>query len=206
MTTNTPTESATDLEMSQGYSLSPEEFDEIDTILDDLRTRHDEIPQWEFCEGFMAALVVCRRPIAVDEYFPVLLDMEVPAPGEAGGFTDAAQAARFMALWTRRWDDVVRGLGVEINGLDDENAYHPEVMDVRGAVASLPEEDRAKMEGEDLPSFGQVWALALCSLWNPGRKNGPPRATKRRKVAGRFLASHRRAHRRRHRRTHHFGV
>lgn len=161
MTTNLPNDASADASETPEHTLSPQEFDEIDTILDDLRTRHDEIPQWEFCEGFMAALVVCRRPIAPQEYFPVLLDMELPVPGEAGGFADAAQAARFMELWTRRWDDVVRGLAVEIKGLDDENAYHPEVMDVRGAVAGLPEADRAAMEGEDLPSFGQVWALGF---------------------------------------------
>ena len=39
----------------------PEDFDALDDILDDLRTRNDETPQWEFCEGFMAALVCCRR-------------------------------------------------------------------------------------------------------------------------------------------------
>ncbi|HEX5805780.1 MAG TPA: zinc chelation protein SecC, partial [Macromonas sp.] len=36
--------------------LSPDDFDALDAILDDLRTRLDEVPQWEFCEGFMAAL------------------------------------------------------------------------------------------------------------------------------------------------------
>ena len=33
-------------------NLPSEAFDEIDAILDDLRTRYDETPQWEFCEGF----------------------------------------------------------------------------------------------------------------------------------------------------------
>jgi uncharacterized protein len=136
--------------------LSPEEFDEIDTILDDLRTRHDEIPQWEFCEGFMAALVVCRRVIEPSEYFAVLLDLEPPQLD-----ADAAQAARFMDLWTRRWNEVAHRLRREVESLDDESAYHPEVLDVRGAVAALPEADRAAMDGEDLPSFAQVWALGF---------------------------------------------
>ena len=38
-------------------SLPPEAFDALDDILDDLRTRYDETPQWEFCEGFMVALI-----------------------------------------------------------------------------------------------------------------------------------------------------
>jgi uncharacterized protein len=134
-------------------ALTSEEFDELDAILDDLRSRFDEAPQWEFCEGFMVALVCGRRAIPSGEYLPVLLD--------TGAFADAAQSARFLALWTRRWADVAQGLAAEIESLDDERAYHPEVMDIRGAVAALPEEDRAKMAGEVLPSFAEVWALGF---------------------------------------------
>jgi NADH-quinone oxidoreductase subunit A len=53
--------------------MSGEDFDALDDILDDLRTRYDETPQWEFCEGFMAALICCRRLIMPSEYLPVLL-------------------------------------------------------------------------------------------------------------------------------------
>ena len=153
--------------------LSPEAFDEIDAILDDLRTRYDETPQWEFCEGFMAALVCCRRPIPPSEYLPVLLGIaadEAPASDDEaddeavddeGSFADAAQASRFMALWTQRWNEVAAALNVSIESLDDDNAYHPEVMDVRGAIAALPEDERATMAGEDIPSFGQVWGLGF---------------------------------------------
>ena len=49
-------------------AVSPEAFDEIDAILDDLRVRNDETPQWEFCEGAMAALICCRRAISAEEY------------------------------------------------------------------------------------------------------------------------------------------
>ena len=44
-------------------AVTADQFDEIDAILDELRTRYDETPQWEFCEGFLAALICCRRPI-----------------------------------------------------------------------------------------------------------------------------------------------
>ena len=74
--------------------LSPEEFDEIDAILDDLRTRFEETPQWEFCEGFMAALVCGRRAMDPEEYLPVLLDTGDGDAGGLGAFVDAAQAAR----------------------------------------------------------------------------------------------------------------
>ena len=38
-----------------------EEFDALDEILDDLRTRGEEVPQWEFCEGAIAALLCTDR-------------------------------------------------------------------------------------------------------------------------------------------------
>jgi uncharacterized protein len=168
MNTHTPTERVA---ANNPLSLQPEEFDEIDGILDDLRQRFDETPQWEFCEGFMAALIVCRRAIPQSEYLPVLLDAgedasdagtgEVDAPPSHGAFADAAQAARFLELWQRRWDDITQGLAADVKSLDDERAYHPEVMDVRGAVAALPEAERAEMAGEPLPSFAQVWAVGF---------------------------------------------
>ena len=56
--------------------MGPDDFDLLDTLLDDIRTRFDETPQWEFCDGFMAALICCRRVIPASEYLPVLLDTE----------------------------------------------------------------------------------------------------------------------------------
>ncbi len=141
-------------------ALSPEEFDQIDAILDEIRSRADETPQWEFCEGFMAALVVSRRVIPVEEYLPVLLDSG-EAEGDLGSFSSQAQQQEFMGLWARRWNEISTALDITVESLDDERAYHPEVMDVRGAVAALPEAERADMAGESLPSFAQVWALGF---------------------------------------------
>lgn len=144
------------------------EFDELDDILDDLRTRDDETPQWEFCEGFLAALVCCRRAIPQDEYLPVLL-------GEAG-FTDAAQRERFLELWNRRWAEVAAALAQEVQSLDDERAYHPEVMDVRGTLAALSPEERAGFGDEAVPSFAQVWALGfMFAVENWPEEWAPPR-------------------------------
>ena len=133
-------------------------FDELDAILDELRTRYDETPQWEFCEGFMAALICCRRLIVPDEYLPVLLALD---EDDGGSFADQAQAARFMALWVQRWNEVAAALDAGIESLDEDRAYAPEVMDVRGAIASLPPGERAAVEGELLPAFAQVWALGF---------------------------------------------
>ena len=141
-----------------------EAFDELDAILDDLRSRYDETPQWEFCEGFMAAVICSRRPIAADEYLSVLLGL--PAEGEApdadsGSFASDAQRERFLALWMQRWNEVITALDAEVNTLEDDHCYHPEVMDIRGGVADMPPEDQASFKDEDLPAFAQVWALGF---------------------------------------------
>lgn len=144
--------------------LQPQDFDALDDILDEMRTRLDETPQWEFCEGFLAALVCCRRTIAAEEYLPVLLGL--PLDGEIGNdgqgsFRDEAQMRQFAALWRRRWAEVQAALDADVQTLDDERCYHPEVMDQRAAVLELAEAERGDIRLEDLPSFAQVWALGF---------------------------------------------
>ena len=142
--------------MTTPEGLAPEDFDALDDILDDLRSRHDETPQWEFCEGFLAALVCCRRRIEAQEWLPVLLGLD-----EGGSFANDAQRETFLSLWQRRTEEVRLALDTEIKALDEDKAYAPEVMDVRGAIASLSEQERAEIEGEEIPSFAQVWALGF---------------------------------------------
>ena len=150
-------------------ALGHDALEEIDDILDDLRTRGEEIPQWEFCDGFMAAVICSRRPIAPAEYLPMLLgdgaELEV-IEGQAlpllPAFADAAQQARFIELWMMRWNEVVAQLDADVKTLDDDRTYQPEAMDMRGAVASLTDEQRAEMgDDQDVPSFGQIWALGF---------------------------------------------
>jgi len=143
--------------MTPADTLQPEDFDALDAILDDIRTRSDEVPQWEFCEGFLAALVCCRRPIPQEEYLPLLLGHD----DDASPFADAAQATQFLTLWQRRWQEVATALDTDVESLEDPRAYAPEVLDVRGGVAELPEAERAAMAGEELPAFAQVWALGF---------------------------------------------
>lgn len=153
-------------------AVTPEQFDTLDTILDDMRTRYDETPQWEFCEGFMAALICCRRAIPQAEYLdvllavgeddaPVVLQEGQDAPDLGGSFADEAQRASFLEIWDQRWAEVQTALDTPIESLEDAHAYHPEVMDVRGAMAELSDAERAELSDEALPAFGQVWALGF---------------------------------------------
>jgi uncharacterized protein len=152
--------------------LSPETFDELDAILDELRTRYDETPQWEFCEGFMAALICGRREVPAAEYFPVLLglgedgsvaatDASTSEEDAEGSFASDEQRERFTALWDARWAEVSTALDAECKTLEDDDCYHPEVMDVRAAVAELPAEEQVNFKADELPAFAQVWALGF---------------------------------------------
>lgn len=149
-------------------ALSNDQLEELDALLDELRTRGDEIPQWEFCDGFLTALVCTRRPIAAAEYMPMLLgDGEAlqvaegqPLP-KLEAFKDEAQQARFMELFELRLAEVREQLDADIKSLADDAAFQPEALDTRGAIAILPEAEQAELAGEEVPSFSQVWALGF---------------------------------------------
>jgi uncharacterized protein len=164
MTSVTPTNLATEAGDSQVDSPADQLLDEIDALLEAMRERHDEIPQWEFCEGFMAALICCRRAIAANDYFYVLLDE--PSMLEADDFVDgcfdsAEQKQRFLAMWNQRWSEVQTALDTPVQSLEDPAAYMPQVIDLRAAVASLAPQERAEWDGKFLPALGQVWALGF---------------------------------------------
>ena len=142
-------------------ALSADDFDELDQILDDLRSRDEETPQWEFCEGFLAALVCCRRLILPSEYFPALLNLQPDDAQPWSPFADEAQYERFSALWLQRYEEVKAALSAEVEQLDDEAAYAPEIMDLAGAVATLTPEQRAELGDAPIPSFAQIWAIGF---------------------------------------------
>ncbi|TXT35049.1 MAG: uncharacterized protein FD135_5118 [Comamonadaceae bacterium] len=146
--------------------LSADEFAELNAILSYLRARDAAIPVWEFCEGFMAALICCRRQIAPEEYLPVLLTTP---------FANAVQQQHFMSLWTRRWQQVSQALDSKITALDDAAAYQPELLDARAEHAALPEAERVALAANPIPSFAQRWAqgfMAAVAAW-PEEWAGP---------------------------------
>jgi uncharacterized protein len=131
--------------------LTPEDFDALDAELDALREHSEEIPQWEFCEGFLAALVCMRRAVPAEEYWPVLL----------GDDFRPMEHMEFVFRWRRRWEEIAWALDQPVQELEDERSYHPEALDTRGAILCLPPEDRSEGDLEGLPAYGQVWALGF---------------------------------------------
>jgi uncharacterized protein len=144
MTHDTPTPAPT----ADETPLGTEDFEAQDALLDQLREKVEDTPDWEFCEGFLAALVCCRRPIEPQDYWPALL-------GE--GFAPMAHM-EFVLRWQRRWREVAQGLDAEVDTLEDPRAYQPELLDMRGAVLALPEGERGDTAVDDLPYFAETWA------------------------------------------------
>jgi uncharacterized protein len=104
--------------------LSAVDFATLEAWLAVRRTSFPETPDWEFCEGFMAALVCCRRSIAPHEYWPRLLGLAADAvPGDV------------CALWARRLALVEQALDTPVGALDDLAAYQPELGERDGSFA-----------------------------------------------------------------------
>ena len=161
-------ENTTPAEATAQPALSNEDLQELDELLDSLRERSEEVPQWEFCDGFLTAVVCTRRPISVGEWLPMLLgdgeDLQVPDGQplpQLEVFASAEQQARFLELAQRRVDEIRVQLDTEVKSLADDEAFQPEVLDTRGAILVLPEAERAEIEDEEVPSFAQVWALGF---------------------------------------------
>lgn len=148
--------------------LGPDDFDAQDAVLDALREHDDEVPQWEFCEGFLAALVCARRRIEPEDYWPVLLGDEFWP----------MQQMEFVWRWKRRWAEIEATLDAPVETLDDPRTFHPEVLDTRGAILALPEDERDADTPllDALPGFAQVWALGfMFAVENWPEEWQPPR-------------------------------
>jgi uncharacterized protein len=146
--------------------LNAAEFAELELLLDTLRLRLKVTPRWEFCEGFMAALVCCRRQMAPDEYLPVLLTTDGSRLPLQSVFADTALQQRFLHLWTQRWHAVRQALDTPVDDLEDPAAYQPEVRDARAGMAVAALSESAAVQWAQVPSFGQLWALGFMAAVN----------------------------------------
>ncbi|MBS7243203.1 MAG: UPF0149 family protein [Comamonas sp.] len=139
---------------------------ELDDLLAALRETHEEVPQWEFCDGFLTAVACTRRPIGVHEWLPMLLGDGEPLPAHAPlpqlpVFGTEAQQTRFLELAQARLDEILRQLDRPTHSLEEDDAFSPEVLDTRGAVLMMSAEEQAEIGDEPIPSLAQVWALGF---------------------------------------------
>lgn len=150
--------------------LGADDFDAQEAVLDALREHDGTVPDWEYCEGFLCALVCTRREVAAEEYWPAML----------GDVFRPMEHMEFVWRWQRRWQEVADALDAPVQTLDDERCYHPEVLDHRGAWLALPQQERdghdAAAVWDSLPSYGEHWALGfadgvewLADEWAPPR-------------------------------------
>lgn len=104
--------------------LSADDFAVLEGWLAQTRLHSPQTPEWEFCEGFMAALVCARRAIPPDEYWPRLLGL----PAEA-------VPPDVSTLWGRRWAMVEQALDTRVSALDDAGAYQPALGESEDGLA-----------------------------------------------------------------------
>ena len=151
MSTEATPNADTDLDDATSATL-----DTLEDALDAIRVHHPDTPQWEFCEGLLTALLCTRRPVPEAEWLPVVFGSD---PDEV--FVSPAERTSFLMGWMERESQLRLALLADVDSLDDERALSPAVMDWRGALACLPEADRAETARDQdgpVPALAQVWA------------------------------------------------
>jgi len=136
---------------SRPEPLTPDDFDALEDELDAMRDHDEDVPQWEFCEGFLCALVCMRREVPPEEYWPVLF----------GENFRPMEHMEFVWRWHRRRQEIASALDQPVDVLEDERTYHPEALDTRGAILALPADQRYEGDLENLPAYAQLWALGF---------------------------------------------
>lgn len=141
----------------------------IDVLEDALAALHEaghEVPDWEFCEGFLTALLCTRRAVPESEWLPVLLGKQADAL-----FATPGEHTRFAMAWLEREAQIRTALEANVELLDDPRALEPAVTDWRGLLQTLTEAERAEAlaEGGQPPALGQSWGsgfLAVVDTWD----------------------------------------
>ena len=143
---------------SPNAPLNDAEIDELADLVDLVDERTDVPVSLEGLDGFLTALVCSPRAITPEEFFPVLLDRD---DGLATIFEDAADEARFLALFNRRRNEIARALAAPIEDLTDPKALSPLVMDWIGLLAELPPADAKRLKAAGIPPYAQLWATGF---------------------------------------------
>ncbi|MDR2155121.1 MAG: UPF0149 family protein [Burkholderiaceae bacterium] len=133
----------------------------LENALDAIAQRHPEdTPQWEYCEGFMTALLCMRRAVSDDEWLVALFSHTADEL-----FADPSEHIRFLTAWTERESQLRSALTQSIDAPDEELPFYPYVLDWRGMLGALSEEERAvAMQDGPPPPLGLLWATGFTSV------------------------------------------
>lgn len=150
--------SATPVSKSPNAPLGDDEIDTLADLVDLIDERTDVPVSLEGLDGFITALACSPRAIPAEEYFPVLFER---ADGLAAVFDNAADQARFLALFNRRCNEIDRALAAPIENLADPKALSPLVMDWNGLLAELPPDEARRLKDAGIPPYAQLWAVGF---------------------------------------------
>ncbi len=143
---------------SPNAPLNDAEIDELADLVDLIDERTDVPVSLEGLDGFLVALVCSPRALPPGEYFPVLFDRD---DGLDAVFEDAADTARFLALFERRRQEIARALAAPIEDLTDPRALSPLIMDWNGLLAELPAAEAGQLKEAGIPPYAQLWAAGF---------------------------------------------
>lgn len=141
--------------VSSNAPLSDADIDALADLVDLIDERTDAPLSLEGLDGFLLALACSPRSIPPGEFFPVLLERD---DGIDAVFEDADDAARFLALFERRRNEIARALAAPIDNLADPRALSPLIMDWQGLLGDLPPAEAKQLKAAGIPPYAQLWA------------------------------------------------
>lgn len=153
--------------LAEQIDLSDEELNELEALLLSWHEYDARVPDWEFCDGFLTALVCAGSASALssDEEGAHSLKrcLEVMLHARIGELAEPQELERFGQLALKRMEQ----LRVQMR---EQPLFHPHVVDMRGAILALtPEDESAVHVPEQVPALGQVWASGFswaCQHWH----------------------------------------
>jgi uncharacterized protein len=130
----------------------------LDDLLEALQHHLDsDVPEWEYCEGVMTALLCTRREVPQAEWLEMLFGRDADDI-----FPTAAGRTQFLMHWLEREQQLRAALQAPVQALDDEQALEPGVIDWRGYLSTLTSAEREQILTEqEPPQFAQAWAAGF---------------------------------------------
>ena len=114
----------------------------------------DEVMDIEEIDGLLAGLLCGPTPVMSAAAAVAIFGDDEPV------WPDAATAARFQELLTRRWQEIAAALAAPIERLDDPRAYVPLLTEWDDSEDTI-QQALAAGEIDRLPQYGELWALGF---------------------------------------------